>query len=441
MKSQRFVYLKAVRENDIIYLVDEVGHQYNVPIINEFGSKEYKRAVAAVNSPDRFCIKARCKGTLSSGELTFGKFPAAKYTECNVVSNFDLPAGGLDQYLVGEKVVETDEVETPTEPIVTTAVGVGEDVLGFIHNEASKLKTEMLFIDELKWKYLIRNIIRGKNIMMTGPAGSGKTMAAKAAASAIEGYNTEIFNLGSTQDPRATLIGNTQFEAKTGTVFNQSPFVKAIQRPNTVIVLDELSRAHPEAHNILMTVLDQEQRYLRLDEAPDAPIINVADGVSFIASANIGNEYTATRQIDAALRDRFTVIEMETLTAAEETALLKMIYPDVRVKTLESIGEITSMTRAEVKKESAKLSSGLSTRTAVEIGSLISDGFTLEEAATITIYPEYEDVGGAEMSERVYIKQYVQKFIEADEEDLFAIGEGYAVKSPSVDAGNLNNPF
>ena len=68
------------------------------------------------------------------------------------------------------------------------------------------------------------------------------------AANSIEGYNMEIFNLGSTQDPLFTLIGNTQFDTKKGTVFSPSPFVKAIQTPNTVIVLDEISRAHPEAH-------------------------------------------------------------------------------------------------------------------------------------------------------------------------------------------------
>ena len=141
------------------------------------------------------------------------------------------------------------------------------DVLNFIHNEVDGLKPKMLFMKSLKWKYLIRNILRGKNIMMTGPAGCGKTMAAKAGLNSLEGYNTFIINLGSTQDPRTTLIGNTQFDTKKGTVFNSSPFVKAIQTPNTVVVLDELTRAHPEAHNILMTVLDQGQRYLRLDEA------------------------------------------------------------------------------------------------------------------------------------------------------------------------------
>ena len=306
-------------------------------------------------------------------------------------------------------------------------------LLNFIHKECNELKPKTLFMDDLKWKYLIRNIIRGKNIMMTGPSGCGKTMAAKAAANCLVGYNMQIFNLGSTQDPRITLIGNTQFDTDKGTIFNPSPFVKAIQTPNTVIVLDELSRAHPEAHNILMSVLDSGQRYLRLDEASDSPIVKVADGVSFIASANIGNEYTATRQLDRAIVDRFTIIEMDTLEIEDEISLLKMMFPSVDEKSLESVAEITTMTRSEVKKENPQLTNSISTRSAVEMGSLLYDGFSLQEAAEITVYPLFDECGGAD-SERVYIKQFVQKFIDFDDNenaDLFNVG----------DDSDLSNPF
>ena len=139
-----------------------------------------------------------------------------------------------------------------------------------------------LVMNELKWKYLVRSAVRGKNIMMTGQAGCGKTMAAKSLVNALDRPDF-YFNLGATQDPRATLIGNVHFDKGKGTYFSESLFVKAIQTENAVILLDELTRAHPDAWNILMTVLDQGQRYLRLDEADGQNTIKVADGVTFIA--------------------------------------------------------------------------------------------------------------------------------------------------------------
>jgi MoxR-like ATPase len=420
-KAQRSVFLKVVRnENKELVLVDTNGVEFLVPEINEKGTSLYKRAVTSANNPSKYCFKARVKGNLSEGSVEFGRVPAEKFNGAEPVENFNQPNGGLEAFKMVSTPPPSEAVEKPME----------EDFLKFIHSEANGLKPKMLFMSELKWKYLIRNILRGKNIMMTGPAGCGKTMAAKAAANSIEGYNMEIFNLGSTQDPRATLIGNTQFDTKKGTVFSPSPFVKAIQTPNTVIVLDEISRAHPEAHNILMTVLDAGQRYLRLDEASDSPVVKVAEGVSFIASANIGNEYTATRQLDRAIVDRFTIIEMDTLTSDEEKSLLQMMYPSVDVNLINSVAEITSMTRSEVKKETPQLTNSLSTRTAVEIGSLLYDGFNLAEAAEITIYPLFDDAGGAQ-SERTYIRQFVQKFVgSSEEENLF-----------NTETEDLSNPF
>ena len=72
------------------------------------------------------------------------------------------------------------------------------------------------YIDSLKWKFLVRNIEKGKNILMVGPSGCGKTDATFKAAESI-GKEVTYFNLGATQDPRSTLIGNTFYNKDSGT--------------------------------------------------------------------------------------------------------------------------------------------------------------------------------------------------------------------------------
>jgi nitric oxide reductase NorQ protein len=292
-----------------------------------------------------------------------------------------------------------------------------EEVLNFIHS-SYKLKPKGLVMNELKWKYLIRSAVRGKNILMTGPAGCGKTMAAKSLVNALDRPDF-YFNLGSTQDPRATLIGNVHFDKKKGTYFSESLFVKAISTPNAVILMDELSRAHPDAWNILMTVLDAGQRYLRLDEEDGQKTINVAEGVTFVATANIGNEYTSTRVMDKALMDRFMVVEMDVLNEDEEFGLLSYMFPHVDNELLKSVASIAHSTRVEAKSENGRFSNGVSTRTSVELAGLLFDGFGLDEASEVTIYPQYTEDGGVE-SERTFIKQLVQKYVsDGSEENLF----------------------
>ena len=292
-----------------------------------------------------------------------------------------------------------------------------EEILQFIHNSYG-LKPKMLMMSELKWKYLVRSGVRGKNIMMTGPAGCGKTMAAKSLVNSLDRPDY-YFNLGATQDPRSTLIGNTHFDSKKGTYFAESHFVKAIQTPNAVILLDELSRAHPDAWNILMTVLDYGQRYLRLDESTGSDTIKVADGVTFVATANIGNEYTSTRVMDKALMDRFTIVEMDVLTDEEEFGLLSYMFPHVDPTLLQAISEISHTTRMESKSDNGKVSAGVSTRTSVEMAGLVYDGFGLDEASEVSIYPQFMDDGGVD-SERTFVKQLVQKFMnDGSDENLF----------------------
>jgi len=269
------------------------------------------------------------------------------------------------------------------------------------------LKPEGLYMKELNWRYLVRSAVRGKNIMLVGPSGCGKTVAAQSVQEALKRPQF-YFNLGATQDPRSTLIGNTHFKDNE-TLFSESLFVKAIQTQNAIILLDELTRAHPDAWNILMTVLDYKQRYLRLDEKENCETVKVASGVTFIATANVGSEYTATRVLDRALQDRFIIIEVGVLNAEEEHKLLQYLYPKVDKKLLKSVASLAHDSRQELNGDAPNISTMISTRMSVEMAGLLYDGFGFIEAAEVAIFPFFPVEGGND-SERSFIKKMAQGY-------------------------------
>lgn len=284
--------------------------------------------------------------------------------------------------------------------------------------EGISLKPKDLIIDTLQWKYLVWGVLRGKNILFVGPTRSGKSKAAKSIAKIYESNRPfYIFNCGSSQDARATLIGNTTFKKETGTVFYPSEFVKAISTSNAIILLDELSRGSHDFWNILVPTLDTTQRCLRLDEREDSAVINVAEGVSFIATANIGNEYTATRVMDKALTARFPVIiEMKILNGDNEKHLLNILFPtanEIQKEKFAKITKISEETKISCKVDNAKITTYITTDSVIEMANLVMDGFSLNEIAEMTIYPLYSEDGGHDC-ERLFVKQLIQKYIDED---------------------------
>lgn len=283
-----------------------------------------------------------------------------------------------------------------------------KEIITFLE-DSYNLKPATLKVTPLHWKFAVRNVLRGENLLIRGEAGTGKTLLGTTLQHI---FKRPFFylNMGATQDPRSTLVGNTHFKKDEGTYVAESYFVRAIQTPNAIILLDELSRAHPDAHNILMTVLDKNQRYLRIDERPDTPTISVAKGVTFIGTANVGSEYTATRTMDRAFVDRWTTLMINPLTRDEEVDLLSTKFPSLDGSTVIAIAEIAAETRAQVKSESPRVDTIISTRVTEEMAALCYDGFALSEVCEVCVYPFYSDAGGPQ-SPQTFMRTFIQQFI------------------------------
>ena len=307
-----------------------------------------------------------------------------------------------------------DDSPTETESPMLEEEPTPEEVVVEIEKDTvmSKLRgsvnvpEEFKFADDMTFFTMLRNIFRGKNILITGPSGCGKSSLGKILAeiTAKEFYS---FNFGDTMNPSAKLLGDTKYDKESGTWFKPSRFVNAIQG-DSFIMLDEVTRDRTgDLANILMPVLDG-QKYLALDESEDSDTVSVNKGAFFYATANIGREYLgASHDLDRAWKDRFTggIYELEYLPPNKEKELIQNRNPQLTGSDADKIVDFAKRVRDLY--SSDELSTAVSTRMCLAVAELVVDGMNLVEALKHTCLPFYPVQGGDD-TERVRIIQVIQ---------------------------------
>ena len=309
--------------------------------------------------------------------------------------------------------VEADERTTAVDEFMAEAVEA-EPPAPHIPTVMSKLKgsvdppEEFKFADDNTFYTMLRNIYRGKNILITGPSGCGKSSLGKILAS-ITNKPFYAFNFGDTMNPAAKILGDTKYDSERGTFFKKSRFVSALQdKEGAFIMLDEVTRDRTgDLANILMPVLDG-QKYLALDESDDADTVGINANAFFYATANIGREYLgAAHDLDRAWKDRFTggIYELEYLPKGKEQELLMIRSPTLDEKDADRITDFASRVRDLYKAE--EISTAVSTRMCLSTAEFVVDGMSLIDALKQVCLPFYPVVAGDD-SERVQVIQTIQ---------------------------------
>lgn len=246
-------------------------------------------------------------------------------------------------------------------------------------------KTDGFWVNDRDWYLLMRNIEQKVNTMIIGPTGSGKTQLVYLACQKL-GIPLRVYDMGSMMDPISGLLGVHRLE-KGESIFDYAKFTQDIQEP-CVILLDELSRAAVTSNNILFPCLD-DRRELPVEIAGGKDIrnIKVHPDVCFIATANIGAEYTGTMSMDRALVNRFFPLELDYIPELKEVEVLAN-RTGISMGDAQSICKITNNIRSLYRKQ--EISVSLSTRETLMVSKLVVDGWTLGEAMEIIYLPLFE---------------------------------------------------
>jgi len=306
----------------------------------------------------------------------------------------------MSEAMIGMGVAEAIPEEEP-EPIID------DSVIGKLKASVS-IPEEFKFTDDMTFYTMLRNIFRGRNILVTGPSGCGKSSLGKILAD-ITNKPFYSFNFGDTMNPSAKILGDTKFSKEEGTWFKPSRFVSAItDNSGGFIMLDEITRDRTgDLANILMPVLDG-QKYLALDESEDADIVDLDSGAFFYATANIGREYLGcAHDLDRAWKDRFCggLYELDYLPQKKEQELLQVRVPHISEDDARRITEFSKKIRDLYKAE--ELNVAVSTRMCLTSAELVVDGMSLLDALKHTVLPFYPIQGGDD-TERVRVIQTIQ---------------------------------
>ena len=258
------------------------------------------------------------------------------------------------------------------------------------------------------WQIMLLTSLLGNNAHLVGPTGSGKSTLVVHLARALKLPLFE-FNFGSMLDPRTELLGTTQLRDGE-TVFVDAPFLKAIQVPNAVILLDEFNRCDGMFLNLLTPALVND-RCLEVPERTQGTHVKVAAGVSFFAVSNHGPEYAHTVPLDRAVVDRFhATIVVNYPPPAEEEKLLRQRFPSLPAADAAALVKLAETQRHLARQGEYK--TYVSTRMLLAAAEIASYTGSLWWAVEFAITNKLSDVG--ENSERVKFRLLGQKFIRSE---------------------------
>jgi len=214
------------------------------------------------------------------------------------------------------------------------------------------------------------------NVLVVGKQGCGKSSLVKQFAAYYK-RPLSTFQIGLLSEP-GQLFGEKGLE-EGNTFFEEFLFPKAISTPRSVIHLEEINRPeHPKALNDLFSVLSEDRSIW----VEGLGLVKVADEVIFFATLNEGAEFTGIDMMDAALRDRFYIIQVDYPPADIEEEII-CSKTGVSREIAKKIINVVNLLR-----NNAQMPLSISTRHSLMIAELASEGADIRDALIYSIQIE-----------------------------------------------------
>ena len=194
-----------------------------------------------------------------------------------------MPAPGLDEDRVRQLIRE----EVPAPPTIRVVV-------------PDRPEVEMSRQHE-RFPLLLQTLAVGLNVLLVGPAGTGKTTAARKAAEAL-GLTFSCLSVGP-QTSKSDLLGFVD----AGGTYRESLFVAAY-RDGGVFLLDEIDAGNAGVLTVLNAALAGDVMATPVGMVARSPrFLTVAGANTYGQGAS--RQYVGRNQLDAATLDRFAVLD------------------------------------------------------------------------------------------------------------------------------------
>lgn len=239
---------------------------------------------------------------------------------------------------------------------------------------AKALKEHAIVGREAEAQRLAQMLMAGRNVLIEGPVGVGKTVLAQALASALGRKVIRVDGDSRFTEQKLTgwfdpaLALKKGFNAKT---FIPGPLVEAMQG-GSVLFINELNRMPEAVQNVLLPAIDEG-----LVQIPQMGLVKAKAGFMLVATQN-PREFVATSHLSEALMDRMEWLPLSYQSAEEERAIAATASGFDQEPFLSLTVALVRLTRGH-----PRIKRGASVRAAIAIARLLAQA--LKDSVTGTL--------------------------------------------------------